>query len=70
MDDCDYFQWHDPVPDGVTIEQMDFVINQRDELDEEIKMMDEESAILLGKWKALEEKIVECKRSKKALEMK
>ncbi|XP_042412475.1 probable serine/threonine-protein kinase PBL18 [Zingiber officinale] len=61
--DCGYFKWHDPVQESVTIEQMDFVIHQRDELDEEIKMMD-------CKLKDLEEKIAECKRSKEALEMK
>ncbi|XP_074561944.1 uncharacterized protein LOC141818324, partial [Curcuma longa] len=61
--DCGYFEWHDPVQENVTIEQMDFVIHQRDELDEEIKMMD-------CKLKDLEEKIAECKRSKVALEMK
>ncbi|XP_074574873.1 putative leucine-rich repeat receptor-like protein kinase At2g28990 isoform X2 [Curcuma longa] len=56
--------------ENVTIEQMNFVSHQRDELDEEIKMMDEESAILFSNFKVLEEKIAECKRSKEALEMK
>ncbi|XP_074574872.1 putative leucine-rich repeat receptor-like protein kinase At2g28990 isoform X1 [Curcuma longa] len=69
-DDCGYFEWHDPVQENVTIEQMNFVSHQRDELDEEIKMMDEESAILFSNFKVLEEKIAECKRSKEALEMK
>ncbi|KAG6489798.1 putative leucine-rich repeat receptor-like serine/threonine-protein kinase At2g14440 isoform X2 [Zingiber officinale] len=61
--DCGYFKWYDPMHESVTIEQMDFVIHQRDELDEEIKMMD-------CKLKYLEGKIAECKRSKEALEMK
>ncbi|XP_074574874.1 putative LRR receptor-like serine/threonine-protein kinase At2g28960 [Curcuma longa] len=65
-----FTSWHDPVQESATIEQMDFVINQRDELDEKIKMMDEESAILFSRLKVLEEKIAECKRTKQALEMK
>ncbi|XP_042417153.1 probable LRR receptor-like protein kinase At1g51890 isoform X1 [Zingiber officinale] len=68
--DCGYFKWHDPVQEGVTIEKMDFIINQRDDLGEEINMMVEESATLLSRLKVLEEKIVECKRTKQTLEMK
>ncbi|XP_042417157.1 receptor-like protein kinase At3g21340 isoform X1 [Zingiber officinale] len=68
--DCGYFKWHDSVQEGVMIEQMDFLINQRNELDEEIKMMDEGNAILLSKLKVLEEKIDQLKKSKEAPEMK
>ncbi|XP_042417165.1 probable LRR receptor-like serine/threonine-protein kinase At2g28960 isoform X3 [Zingiber officinale] len=68
--DCGFFKWHDPVQESVAIEQLDFVIHQSEELDEEIMILDEESAILFCKLKVLQEKLVECKRSKKALEMK